>query len=119
MTIKYGNCTNPGCPLRSKIQDAEDSCFVCQNCQTKLSESSGIVDRPSNKNIPLLIVGAVLSFALLCGIVYFWIQKSAPIPKLPSIQGTLTKSESNNTEKKSLEEWLHDYSIDRQIQSFN
>ena len=120
MPLKYGRCTNPSCILRGKTQDAEDSSFVCEVCQTVLMESLALVPgEAANKNKPLWVTGMVLLAFLLSGGVYFWVKKQVSSVVSVASSGklltstALPKPEPKNTDQKPLEEWLDDYSVDR------
>ena len=112
---KYGYCTNPDCNSKDKRIDVVDSNFVCGECEGQLTESLVDQSKFSNKTKSLFMALVVLGLTLLGGLVYLWTVKpltaSVSVDTQKNIESP--KMESNNIGKKSLEEWLNEYSVDR------
>ena len=113
MRIKYGRCTNQNCVLLGKTQDAEDSSFVCSECQAELSDAHAIANQHITSKRPLFIIRMVVDLALFSGVVFFLVgQPIMDVDKTPENLKTST-SQSTVGEHKKLEEWLEKFSVDR------
>ena len=123
MPIKYGRCINPNCRLRGKSQDAEDSSFVCKECQSELTESKAISTNhePDKSNKLSLVVRVLFDVTMLGGVIFLLINNHTSVKDITTKEATSVEVNVAPTDNqgykgvtpKTLDEWIKDFPVKR------